>query len=122
MPLSGDIPLPMSRTEPRNSVETGLRSIDGLLTIGTGQRMGIFAASGVGKTTLIQQLAYQIDCDVCVVCLVGERGREVQTFWQKLSESKQAEKYCCVAATSDVSAPLRSRAVNQAVSPCRILA
>lgn len=116
MPLSGKVLMPMERAEPREMVKTGIRSIDGLLTIGKGQRLGVFAASGVGKTTLMSQLASQIECDRCVLCLVGERGREVETLWSSLSrDADKLKRFTCVAATSDVSAALRSRAVYQAL-------
>ncbi|MEO0828926.1 MAG: FliI/YscN family ATPase, partial [Pseudomonadota bacterium] len=55
-------------------VRTGIRAIDGIIPLAKGQRIGIFAASGVGKTTLIEQLSTRIDCDKVVVCLIGERG------------------------------------------------
>jgi len=64
---------PLARTSPKIILETGVRAIDGLLTLGQGQRIGVFAASGVGKTSLMSQLARQIDADCCVICLVGER-------------------------------------------------
>ena len=116
MPLAGKVLTPLERSEPSTILQTGLRAIDGLMPIGRGQRIGIFAASGVGKTTLIAQLARQVSCDRCILCLAGERGREVNTLWQDLSQSDQAGRYTCVAATSDVSATLRARAVSQALS------
>jgi flagellum-specific ATP synthase len=115
-PLLGHILAPMERSEPKTFLETGVRAIDGLLSIGQGQRVGIFAASGVGKTTLIRQLATQIQADHCILCLVGERGREVEAIWSKLSSSPAQHKFTCVAATSDVSAMLRARAVHQALA------
>lgn len=116
LPIAGTVLLPMEREEPNAILQTGIRAIDGLLTIGRGQRLGIFAASGVGKTTLLKQLSTQIECDRCVICLVGERGREVEAIWSELSKLDDISKYCCVAATSDKSAALRTRAVYQAVS------
>ena len=115
LPVSGNVMLPMQRAQPSQILQTGVRAIDGMLTIGVGQRLGIFAASGVGKTTLLKQLAEQIECDRCVICLVGERGREVESMWRELSSKKNADKYSCVAATSDKSAALRARAVYQAI-------
>ena len=115
-PLTGNVLPPMSRSEPSVFVETGIRAIDGLLSIGKGQRIGVFAASGVGKTTLIQQLATQIEADHCILCLVGERGREVEAIWSKLGTLPNKSKFTCVAATSDVSAILRARAVYQALA------
>ena len=114
-PLVGKVMAPLERSEPTSILQTGLRAIDGLLPIGRGQRIGIFAASGVGKTTLVSQLARQVDCDRCILCLVGERGREVNTLWRDLPTGGAADRFTCVAATSDVSATLRARAVSQAL-------
>jgi flagellum-specific ATP synthase len=115
-PLAGRVLDPMARSEPDAVLETGIRAIDGLLTLGRGQRVGVFSASGVGKTTLIRQLAAQIDADRCVVCLVGERGREVEAIWRTLSTLERPDRFTCVAATSDLSAPLRVRALHQALA------
>jgi flagellum-specific ATP synthase len=117
-PLSGRVLAPLERQEPQAPLATGIRAIDGLLTIGRGQRIGVFSASGVGKTTLITQLAAQVECDHCVLCLVGERGREVESIWRTISKLQRAASYTCVAATSDLSAPLRVRALNQALALC----
>lgn len=114
LPLQGDVMAPMDRQEPNSILETGIRAIDGPLALGRGQRIGIFAASGVGKTTLMRQLAAQVKCDHCVLCLVGERGREVESIWSELQVNR--DRYTCVAATSDRSAFLRVRAVNQALA------
>ncbi|MBO9714800.1 FliI/YscN family ATPase [Sphingomonas sp.] len=115
VPASGDVPAPLDRVTPEKIVATGVRAIDGLLTLGAGQRIGIFAASGVGKTSLVDQLVRQIECDRCVVCLVGERGREVEAMWRMLSARDDAERFTLVAATSDESAPMRARAANVAL-------
>lgn len=118
LPLNGKVLLPLEREGPNKTMRTGLKAIDGLLTIGTGQRLGIFAASGVGKTTLLTQITTQTDCDKCVICLVGERGTEVASFWQLLSERDDTDRFSCVAATSDQSPILRVRAVHQALAMC----
>lgn len=110
LPLAGSVPAPMERTDPARRLATGIRAIDGLLTLGEGQRVGIFAASGVGKTSLMEQLAAQVECDHCIICLVGERGREVESIWRHLSGRPDIERYSLVAATSDESAALRVRA------------
>jgi FliI/YscN family ATPase len=115
-PLAGSVPRPMDRAEPSQVVPTGLRAVDGLLTLGRGQRIGIFAASGVGKTSLVEQLATQVECDRCVLCLVGERGREVEAIWRMLSGREDRERYSLVAATSDESAALRARSVGYALA------
>jgi len=106
----------LDRINPDRMLVTGVKAIDGLLTLGIGQRIGIFAASGVGKTSLIEQLARQVDCDRCVLCLVGERGREVSGFWDMVGGSSDAAKFTVVAATSDESPVMRARAVDQALA------
>jgi FliI/YscN family ATPase len=104
------------RVTPRQRLETGIRALDTLLTIGRGQRIGVFAASGVGKTSLMAQLASQVEADRCVVCLVGERGREVESLWfDSLSEESRASTVM-VAATSDQSAAMRMRACEHALA------
>lgn len=113
-PLGGRYLQPLERTDPTEMLVTGIKAIDAMTPIGRGQRIGIFAASGVGKTTLVNQLVRQTQCDLCVVCLVGERGREVEHFWRNSRE--RGEKVVCVAATSDLSPSLRVRAVNQALA------
>ncbi len=115
LPLAGSVPAPLDRVEPDVLLETGVRALDGLLTLAIGQRVGVFAASGVGKTTLIRQLATQVKADRCVLCLVGERGREVEAIWRTLSGENDPARFTCVAATSDASAILRARAVDQAL-------
>jgi FliI/YscN family ATPase len=115
-PLAGSVPRPMDRASRSKVLPTGLRAIDGLLTLGQGQRIGIFAASGVGKTSLMEQLATQVECDRCVLCLVGERGREVEAIWRLLSGREDADRFTLVAATSDESAALRGRSVSYALA------
>jgi flagellum-specific ATP synthase len=100
---------------PSQPFPTGIRAIDGLLTLGKGQRIGILAASGVGKTSLIEQILRQAQCDRVVVCLVGERGREVEAFWQAMRRSEAATRTTLVAATADESAPMRARSVELAL-------
>jgi FliI/YscN family ATPase len=114
-PISGTVPGPLDRGASSRIVATGLKAIDGLLTLAEGQRIGVFAASGVGKTSLIEQLASQMACDRCIVCLVGERGREVEAIWRALSAEPDADRFTIVAATSDESAALRARSVSYAL-------
>jgi flagellum-specific ATP synthase len=76
----GEPPLPHLRVPIRTPLETGVRAIDSLLTVGRGQRMGIFAGTGVGKSTLLGMICRYTRADVNVICLVGERGREVREF------------------------------------------
>lgn len=86
---------------------TGIRAIDGLLTCGEGQRVGIFAGAGAGKTTLTEMLLDNADVDVCVVALIGERGREVATLVERLRHSAHAARMVVVQATSDTAPALR---------------
>lgn len=108
--MHGSSTAPLSRKSPKHILETGIRAIDGMLTLGRGQRVGVFAASGVGKTTLMNQLIRQIEADCCVICLVGERGREVEALWSEGLPDAVKEKTTLVAATSDESAAMRVRA------------
>jgi flagellum-specific ATP synthase len=105
----------LDRVAPSERLETGIRAIDALLPLGRGQRIGIFAASGVGKTTLVEQFARQTQCDRIVLCLVGERGREIDKLWGALKDSENAGRSTLVAATADESPSLRLRAIEQAV-------
>ena len=105
----------LERVSPEVIFETGVRAIDGLLTLGKGQRVGVFAASGVGKTRLMTQIVQQASADIRIVCLVGERGREVESIWNGLDPGTQAGT-TLVAATSDQSAALRVRAGHYALA------
>lgn len=118
-PLNPDPPKPLERETPSDILETGIRTIDALVPIGRGQRIGIFAASGVGKTSLLSQLLRQVDADVCVCCLVGERGREVEEIWTNELAGDARKRSVLVAATSDQAAALRVKAVHQAVALAR---
>lgn len=106
----------LDRTSPAEILETGIRAIDGMLTLGKGQRIGIFAASGVGKTTLMTQLARQVQADVTIICLVGERGREVEALWNHALDADARTRTTLVAATSDQSAAMRARASHYALA------
>lgn len=115
-PLHGGPISPLDRDTPLDVLETGIRAIDGLLTLGRGQRVGLFAASGVGKSSLMNQIARQAQADVTVICLVGERGREVETTWNHGLDKDARAKSILVAATSDQSASLRVRAGHYALA------
>lgn len=106
----------LDRASPTRPFQTGVKVIDGLLTVGHGQRMGIFAASGVGKTRLIEQILAQSECARVVLCLVGERGREVEALWRAIAGSADPARFTLVAATSDELAPMRVQAVEQALA------
>lgn len=100
---------PLDRPRIDTSLGTGVRAIDGLLTCGQGQRLGIFAGSGVGKSTLLGQLARGSTADVNVVVLIGERGREVREFLEKDLGPEGLARSVIVVATGDEPALLRLR-------------
>lgn len=101
---------PLRRPRITEPLGTGVRAIDGLLTCGKGQRLGIFSGSGVGKSVLMGQMARNSDADVNVVVLVGERGREVREFIEKDLGPAGSARSVVVAATSDEPALVRLRA------------
>ena len=98
---------PLSRPRIDSSLSFGVKAIDGLLTIGKGQRMGIFAGSGVGKSTLLGMVAKNVKADINVIALVGERGREVREFIDKDLGEEGLKRSILVVATSDQPAMLR---------------
>jgi flagellum-specific ATP synthase len=114
-PLAGKVAPPLERCDPDEVLETGLRAIDGLTPLGRGQRIGVFSASGVGKTTFVRRIAADAQSDRCILCLVGERGREVENTWRLLAQRADLARFTLVAATSDLSPALRVRAVDQAL-------
>ncbi len=114
--VQGEILSPLARAVPHPVAETGIRAIDGLLTLGRGQRIGIFAAAGVGKTSLVEQIVAQAASDRCILCLVGERGKEVEAIWRTLSARRDGARFTLVVATSDQSAALRARASGVALA------
>lgn len=94
-------PNPLTRERIATPLQTGVRSIDGLLTIGKGQRVGIFAGSGVGKSVTLGMIARNTNADVNVIALIGERGREVREFIEKDLGEEGLKKSVIVVATSD---------------------
>ncbi len=106
-PVVGRPPNPMTRPRIERVLSTGVRAIDALLTVGEGQRVGLFAGSGVGKSTLLGQIARQADADVFVVCLIGERGREVREFLEDCLGEEGQKRGVVVCATSDAPALVR---------------
>lgn len=107
---------PLKRPRITNVLETGVRAIDSLLTIGRGQRMGIFAGSGVGKSTLLGMIARNMNADVNVIALVGERGREVRDFIEQSLGEEGLKRSVVVVATSDQPALVRLRAALAATA------
>ncbi|MFH2009748.1 MAG: FliI/YscN family ATPase [bacterium] len=100
-PVDRAAPDPLGRARIREPLSLGIRVLDGLCTVGTGQRVGLFAGAGVGKSTLLGQIARQAAADVCVVCLVGERGREVREFLEESLGPEGLARSVAVVATSE---------------------
>ncbi len=115
-PLQKKPPNPLNRKRITKILSTGVRAIDGFLTCGEGQRLGIFAGSGVGKSTLLGMIARYSDADVNVIGLIGERGREVKEFIEKDLGKDGLKKSVVVVATSDQSALLRLKGAFTATS------
>lgn len=107
--INGNRSNPLDRPPIAQPIELGVKAIDGMMTIGKGQRMGIFAGSGVGKSTLMGMIARNIKADVNVIALVGERGREVMEFINRDLGSEGLARSVLVVATSDQPAMLRSK-------------
>jgi len=106
-PLDREPPDPLKRRRIENVIPTGVRSIDGFLTVGEGQRIGIFAGSGVGKSTTLGMIARYAEADVNVIALVGERGREVLDFIERDLGEEGLKRSIIVCATSDKPALVR---------------
>lgn len=115
-PVSSEPPDPMLRPPIHAPFPTGIRAIDGFLTVGEGQRVGIFAGAGVGKSTLLGMLARNCDADVVVIGLVGERGREVREFLEYDLGAAGVAKAVTVVATSDKPALIRLKAAHVATA------
>ncbi|MBM7716479.1 flagellum-specific ATP synthase [Bacillus thermophilus] len=109
VPIERNPPPPLTRPSISSKLEVGIRVIDSLLTVGHGQRLGIFAGSGVGKSTLLGMIARNIHADVNVIALIGERGREVKEFIERDLGPEGLKKSIIVAATSDQPALMRIR-------------
>ncbi|PMU99594.1 flagellum-specific ATP synthase FliI, partial [Pseudomonas sp. MPBD4-3] len=111
-----EAPLPTERPRISRALATGVRSIDGLLTLGEGQRVGLFAGAGCGKTTLLAEIARNVECDVIVFGLIGERGRELREFLDHELDDQLRAKAVLVCATSDRSSMERARAAFTATA------
>ena len=107
---------PLARSRIRRVLETGVKSIDGLLTIGRGQRVGVFSGSGVGKSTLLGMIARNMKADINVIALIGERGREVLEFIEQNLGPAGLKRSVVVVATSDQPALVRARAAYAATA------
>ena len=115
-PLVAASPQPMERRAIDAPLESGIRAIDGLLTLGRGQRMGIFAAAGGGKSTLLAMLARRAEADAIVIGMIGERGREVPEFIADALGEEGLARSVVVVATSDRPAMERVRAARAATA------
>ena len=109
VPLTAEPPNPLQREMIHEPLETGVRAIDGMLTLGRGQRIGIFAGSGVGKSTLLGMIARQASADVNVIALLGERGREVRDFIEHSLGPEGLARSVLIVATGDQAALVRAR-------------
>lgn len=116
VPVDADPPVALTRRPVSKPLATGVRVLDGLLTMGEGQRMGLFAGSGVGKSTLLGAIAHDTAANVVVVALVGERGREVGEFLEHSLGEEGRRRSVVVCATSDVAALERLRAAQVATA------
>jgi flagellum-specific ATP synthase len=115
-PLQANAPLPLQRVPISDALGCGIRAIDGLITCGRGQRVGIFGGSGVGKSTLIGMMTRATSADVTVLALVGERGREVREFLEDAIGAAGLARSVVVVSTSDQSPLLRIRAALAATT------
>ena len=116
LPLDGVVRRPLDRVPIRTPLGTGIRVLDALLTVGRGQRVGIFGGSGVGKSTLIGMMTRNTEADVTVVGLVGERGREVVEFLEDSLGAEGRARSVVVVSTSDQSPLMRMRAALAATT------
>lgn len=110
VPLSGAIINPLHRAPVRQSMDVGIRAINSLLTVGQGQRLGLFAGSGVGKSMLLGMMTRFTDADITVVGLIGERGREVKEFIEDILGDEGLARSVVVASPADDSPLMRLRA------------
>ncbi|WAC74578.1 FliI/YscN family ATPase [Roseateles sp. SL47] len=116
VPVRAPAPAVLERQPVTEPLPTGVRVIDGLLTLGRGQRMGVFAGPGCGKTTLMKSIGAAVQCDVVVYALIGERGRELAEMADMLHDPALRERVVIVGATSDRSAGERMRAAYTATA------
>lgn len=115
-PVDAPAPEPMDRALITEILPLGVRAVDGLLTIGKGQRIGIFAGSGVGKSTLLGMFARNTRADINVIALIGERGREVREFIERDLGEEGMKRSVLVIATSDKPALIRKKAAKTATA------
>lgn len=115
-PVEAMPPDPMSRVIIRDVLPLGVKAVDGLITVGKGQRIGIFAGSGVGKSTLMGMFARNTRADINVIALIGERGREVREFIENDMGEEGMKRSVVIVATSDKTALIRNKAAKTATA------
>jgi len=115
-PLTARPTNPLSRAPIEDTLDVGVRAINSMLTVGRGQRMGLFAGSGVGKSVLLGMMARYTTADVIVVGLIGERGREVKEFIEQILGAEGLARSVVVAAPADASALMRLQGANYATT------
>jgi len=115
-PVEASPPDPMSRKLICDVLPLGVKAVDGLITVGKGQRIGIFAGSGVGKSTLLGMFARNTKADINVIALIGERGREVREFVERDLGVEGMKRSVLVVATSDKPALIRNKAAKTATA------
>lgn len=115
-PVNATPPNSLTRPRVKHPLQVGVRALDGVLTLGQGQRMGVFAGSGVGKSTLMGMIARNTNADVNVIGLVGERGREVRDFVEESLGPEGCQRSVVVVATSDQPALVRIKAAFTATA------
>ena len=115
-PLRGERVNPLRRRPVKQALDTGVRAMNALLTVGVGQRIGIIAGSGVGKSSLLSTIARYTTAEVVVIGLIGERGREVSGFVEELQQSPSFAHTIMVAVPADQSPVLRIRGVYRATA------
>lgn len=116
VPIDNEAPNPLTRKRIHEPMPLGVRAIDGMLTVGKGQRIGIFAGSGVGKSTLLGMIARNALSDINIIALIGERGREVREFIEKDLKEEGLKRSIVVVATSDQPALMRLKAAMTATA------
>ena len=121
-PLDGEVTAAMDRMPIREPLTTGVKAIDGMLTVGRGQRIGIFGGSGVGKSTLIGMMTRNTEADITVVGLIGERGRELREFLDDALGEEGRTRSVVFCSTSDQSPLLRMRAAMAATAAAEFYA
>lgn len=115
-PVTAVPPDPLKRERIREILPTGIKALDAFLTLGKGQRVGIFSGSGVGKSTLLGMIAKTAKADINVIALIGERGREVREFIEEELGPEGLSRSVVIVATSDQPAPLRCKGANLATA------